>query len=341
MARKIGIVSPELPNNVQVLSPIAKRSNLYWFLEVEAIFAYLFHDTFDEVLFDAKLCEEMPTLVEKYRTFIGQMRPNLPLNTIEMKRCASGQDLGGGQFFPKLEVLFQQGELISVFQPIVEPKRAGIHIFGYECLSRIRHESVYFTPEFLFNYAQEKLTLSTYDKICLMQALSLVPSRKGKVIFINIRPQTLIIGNFIQWFKEQLKRNHLSPQQIVLEITEQNCIISDHDMAAQCRELKLQGFRIAIDDFGSGISNLSLLELMRPDFIKISGRFIKGSHSDVTKQKIIKNVIQLASDFDIVAVVENVEVAQEWHCCESLGATLAQGFYFHRPMPKAELLALI
>lgn len=341
MAHKIGIVSPELPNNVKILSNVSERSQLYWFLEIEAMFAYLFQDSLDEVWVDDTVSQQAHSVAEKYRVFILQMRPQLRINVVKMRPHPQGQSLQGGLFFPKLEVLFQNGELISVFQPIVEPIGASARIFGYECLSRVRFNNSYFTPEFLFNYAQEKMVLSTYDKICLMQALSLVPHHQEMFIFVNIRPQTLISANFYSWFRELLKKNHLRPEQIVMEITEQHCIISEQEMADQCRELKNQGFKLAIDDFGSGISNLSLLEIMKPDFIKVSGRFVKGSHLNETKQKIIKNVLDLANDFSISAVVENVEIAEEWQLASDLGATLAQGFHFHRPMAKAELLALL
>lgn len=341
MAQKIGIVSPELPNNVQVLSHLPEGSKVYWFLEIEAMFAYLFQDRLDALYFDENICQETHLATEKYRTFILQMRPELRINIIKVKPHREGQNLNGGQFFPKLEVMFQSGELLSVFQPIVEPINTNTRIYGYECLSRLRYNSSCFTPEFLFNYAQEKLVLSTYDKICLMQALSFVPYHKDMLIFVNIRPQTLLSANFYPWFKELLKKNHLSQDRIVLEITEQHCIISEQEMALQCQELKNQGLRIAIDDFGSGISNLALLEILKPDFIKVSGRFVKNSPQNKTKQKIIKNILELAHDLEIHAVVENVEIAKEWHLLAKLGAKLAQGFHFHKPMAQKELLALL
>jgi EAL domain-containing protein (putative c-di-GMP-specific phosphodiesterase class I) len=132
----------------------------------------------------------------------------------------------------------------------------------------------------------------------------------------------------------------LLPEKIVIEVTEQYCNISEHEMSMQCKNLKNLGLRLALDDFGSGISNLSMLEIMKPSYIKISGRFIKNSHSDLRKQKIIKNVLDLACALDIIPIVESVELEQEWQQVKTLGARLAQGFYFFRPMDKEDLCAL-
>lgn len=340
MARKIGIVSFEPPNHARVLPELFKEAKLMWFSEIEGLIAYLFQDGLDEIGIDENLFLERPFLIKKYCAFIAQVRPNICVKSVKVIRHNEGQELNGGEFFPFLETLFKDGELISVFQPIVEPGMA-IEIFGYECLSRIRYQNSYFTPEFLFNYAQEKLLLCMADKICLMQALSFVPKNNTKLIFLNIRPQTMISEGFTSWLRDLVKKSHVNSECVVLEITEQHCIILEHEMKSKIAELKKLGFRMAIDDFGSGISNFSMLEMMRPDFIKISGRFIKGSPYSRTKEKIIKNIINIAQDFNIKVVVESVEHHEEWQLAKKLGAHLAQGFHFYKPMANVELLTLL
>jgi EAL domain-containing protein (putative c-di-GMP-specific phosphodiesterase class I) len=112
-------------------------------------------------------------------------------------------------------------------------------------------------------------------------------------------------------------------------------------MIEQCEYLRSQGLRLAIDDFGAGISNLSMLEIMKPSYIKISGRFIKNSHLDERKKKIIKNILDLAKDFDIIPIVESVESSEEWRQVIDMGARMAQGFYFFRPMDQENLNVLL
>lgn len=342
MAQKFGVISPELPPRSLPLAYAKKGSSWLWFNEIEAGFAYLLHDMLDKLFIDRTLLNDAHAYTRKYQKLIEQLHPRLEM-------CIASFDkpyvpiLGEDHFFyfPKLDTLFKNGELRSVFQPIVEWKDGEISIHGVECLSRIRFNGQNYAPEFIFNYAAEKLKLTNYDKICLMQALSLVPHNNRSLIFINVRPQTLIADGFTPWFKALLKRHQLLPEQIVIEVTEQYCNISELEMGQQCKNLKDQGVGLAIDDFGSGISNLCMLEVMRPRYIKISGRFIKNSHQDQSKQKIIKNVLALAEDFSIIPIVESVETEHEWLRLKMLGARLAQGFFFYKPMAREDLCALL
>lgn len=329
---KIGFVSKELPGSKKF-----NGTALYWFNEIEALYAFLLGDSLDRVVLDKSVTIDSNSCMIKYQKLIEHMHPGLKFEIYDQKNTC-GEVFSSYQYFPTLKTMFKNGELKNVFQPIVKGYQEGHEIIGFECLSRIHFNSSQFAPDFLFNYAQEKQELTNYDKICLAQSLSLAPQLKNLSIFVNVRPQTLISPNFYSWFKDQLKKNNLDPKNIVVEITEQHCLISEREMALQCDLLKSHGIRIALDDFGSGISNLSLLEITKPNIIKISGRFIKGSDSDCTKQKIIKNIFDLAKSFEIQAIVENVEIQSEWLQVLHLGITLAQGFYFYRPMSKDDLM---
>jgi EAL domain-containing protein (putative c-di-GMP-specific phosphodiesterase class I) len=336
MSLKIGIVSPLAPQKSLPESYVPAGSSLFWFNEIEACFAFLLSDVLDRLFIDKSVFSLLDACTKKYQKLIEQLHPNLEISTAEFFASSSNfstQPL----YFPKLSTLFKNGELKSVYQPIIEWSSTGHFIHGIECLSRVYFNGQYYAPDFIFNYAAEKLKITNYDKICLMQALSFVPHDKNMLIFINVRPQTLISADFASWFKALLKQNQLIPEQIVIEVTEQYCNIAEREMQAQCKNLKEQGLTLAIDDFGSGISNLSMLEVMGPSYLKISGRFIKNSHQDINKQKIIKNVMELTRDFGIKSIVESVEFKSEWQFAKTLGAKFAQGFYFFKPMAKEEL----
>lgn len=317
-------------------------SSLLWFHEIEAGFAYLLQDVVDRLWIDRRLVMEPYDCGKKYQKLIEQLHPRLDMSLADFNVNTLTDVMPKDfRYFPKLEVLFKNGELTSVYQPIIEYDGNNYIIHGIECLSRILYNGQYYAPEFIFNYAAEKLRLTHYDKICLTQTLISVPHDQNTIIFINVRPQTLIGPDFVHWFKSILKQRNLVPSQIVIEVTEQYCNISEQEMSIQCRNLKQQGFRLAIDDFGSGISNLSMLEIMDPSYLKISGRFIKNAGQNLKRQKIIKNVLDLAKELGIIAIVESIEEGQEWAQVQKLGANLAQGFYFYKPMAKADVELLL
>lgn len=340
MTLKIGLVSEQLipSDRIALASPVG--AELYYFNEMEALFAYLQIEHLDEIYLDHLILDNPYVCAHRYQKLISQLHPRIKIFKYDIN-VSKNYFSGKVRYYPKLDLMIKNGELKSVFQPIVNMKNNKQEIIGFECLSRVLFGGFNYSADYLFNYAQEKLELLNCDKICLMQALSLAPKLKSKLIFVNVRPQTLISTNFLAWLKEQLKKNQLDPSSLVIELTEQHCLFSEHEMAEQCNLLKNFGFSLAIDDFGSGVSNLSMLEIMKPDYIKISGRFIKNADNNISKQKIIKNVLDLARDFKIKLIVESIENQAEYLQLASMGVDLAQGYYFNKPMEKSDLLALL
>lgn len=337
MGPKVGVISQKMPQSTLAIS-VPKDATLCWFNEIEGCFAYLLSDSLDKLYIDQALLGDTKSCLGKYQKQLEQLHPSMEIMYSPILSSRAAQPVAV-RLYPQLDTLFKNGDLKSVFQPIVKADGQGFKIYGFECLSRFCCNGQDFPPEFVFNYAQEKLKLVNSDKICLMQALSLIPY-KDTLIFINVRPQTLISTDFYTWFKSLLKKHQLMPEQIVIEVTEQYCNISETDFANQCRALQNHGFHMAIDDFGSGISNLSMLEIMRPKYLKVSGRFTKNAHRDENKQKIITNVLSLAHGFGISAIVESIELLEEWQKVRDLGAQLGQGFYFYRPMATQDLKTL-
>jgi len=340
VALKIGLVSEQMVPSEKIPLALPMGTELYWFNEMEALFAYLQTDQLDEIYLDHLMLANPKVCAHRYQKLIAQLHPRLKISSRNIS-AAQEHFLGELKYYPKLDIMFKNGEIKSVFQPIVILDKNRQEIVGFECLSRLLFGAFNYSADYLFNYAQEKLELVNCDKICLMQSLSLAPKVKSRLIFVNVRPQTLISANFMKWLKEQLKKNQLDPAQLVVEITEQHCLFSESEMAEQCELLRKFGLSLAIDDFGSGVSNLSMLEIMRPDYIKISGKFIRSSNNNIAKQKIIKNVLDLAQDFNIKVIVESIENQAECQQLTSMGAVLAQGYYFHKPMEKSALLALL
>lgn len=337
MNQNIGIVSPEFPKSPSLKKKFAEDT-VFWFREVEACYAFLLGKSLDRIIIDSDLTKLAN--VEKYHTLIAQAHPGIDLQTHQFKGHGQHDALVNVHIFPELGELFKDGELKTQFQPIVHLGDKP-HIYGFECLSRLHYQQRPFAPDFLFSYAQEMLKLTNYDRICLMQALALAPKHSRTCIFVNVRPQTLISADFTGWLKAELKKNQVDPHQLVIELTEQYCIVSELRLAQTCNVLKKLGIRFAIDDFGLGISNLNMVDVIEPSFIKIPGRFIKDAHIDEKRRKLVHNVLSLCRDFTISAIVENVELKEEAEVLNALGAKFGQGFYFYKPMDRSLLETIL
>lgn len=315
MCGKSGIVSASPHTPIKT----TEDPSFFWFSEIEAAWAFLLNNSLE------KLYIEKGLACSKYPQKLQELHPQMIIEPLNAHTKAAAI------YVPTLEEIFSKGEVSTLYQPIVLGDRAKIH--GFEALSRFVFDKKSLSPEFVFNYAQEKLVVSKYDRVCIELSLKLAPK---SLVFINIRPQTLIEKDFTAWFLALLKKYSRPIEQVVLEVTEQHCYFSEQELTKRCFELKNFGLRFAIDDFGTGLANLSLLEMVNPSYLKISGRFSKNIQQDPKKQKIMKNILDLAHAFGLSAVVECVESLEDWIFLQKLGTSLAQGFYFFKPMTSVD-----
>lgn len=325
---RIGIISPKLS---RLPKTTIKNAQFIWFKEMEAVWAYLLNKPLSEVYIDPVA----KSLVDqKYRLMIADLYPQIKIKDFKPELEITKDII----CFPELKDVFEKGSIHSLYQPIVHASQET-KIVGFECLSRFVYDQKNLSPEFIFNYAQEKLCIIKYDRLCIELTLNHAPKNNG-LIFINVRPQTLVSKDFAPWLLNVLNDKKISADQLVLEITEQQCHILDESIKSQCQELKALGVKLAIDDFGTGLANLSLLSSVTPDFLKISGAFSRNVHQDRSKALIIKNILSLCESFHIQAVMECVETEEEWTELVKLGANYAQGFYFYKPMTAEEIKQL-
>ncbi len=133
----------------------------------------------------------------------------------------------------------------------------------------------------------------------------------------------------------------IDPGLIEIEITESQ-LMQDPDHAIRVmRSLRASGVRIAIDDFGTGYSSLSYLSRFPVASLKIDRSFVAEVYTDASAAAIVRTVIEMAHTLGFQVVAEGVENEEQANFLRLLRCELAQGYLFARPMPAAELSALI
>ena len=110
---------------------------------------------------------------------------------------------------------------------------------------------------------------------------------------------------------------------------------------ATLRALKAIGIRLAIDDFGTGYSSLSYLKRFPVDTLKIDRSFVDGLGHDSQDTAIVHSVAALARALDLSVTGEGVETHAQHRLLQQLGCELAQGFLYARPLPAADMSALL
>jgi EAL domain-containing protein (putative c-di-GMP-specific phosphodiesterase class I) len=106
-------------------------------------------------------------------------------------------------------------------------------------------------------------------------------------------------------------------------------------------EVKALGVRIAIDDFGTGYSSLNYLRRLPIDVLKIDRSFIDAVNDTARDRSLVASLLSLGKTLNLSVVAEGVEEASQLTWLNDNGCDYAQGFYFARPMPLAEMVALV
>lgn len=119
---------------------------------------------------------------------------------------------------------------------------------------------------------------------------------------------------------------------IEIEFTETAYIEGAETLRHALRKLRDSGFSIAMDDFGTGYTSLSLLQTLPCDVLKLDHSIVSESVSGDKSKKVLRSIIAMAKDLDIKTVAEGVESSDEYNLLRSLGCDLIQGFYFDKPL---------
>jgi EAL domain-containing protein (putative c-di-GMP-specific phosphodiesterase class I) len=282
---------------------------------------------------------EKPEGLSQLRTMLIERRDNL-VSTEPSGHADNPGDTGEVQQVELLEEFLDRKTIRSVLQPIVKVRDgdAPFEVFGVEGLARGPANSVLGSPSFLLAYAARKELLFEADMICIRAALAEVVQLTSSVTtFLNVQPRSLTNPDFTARLCDEVHQSGLEERSIVMELTEQQTIVNPRAFASTLQRLRDCGFRIALDDFGEGSSNLNLFQDLRPDFLKISGTFCHGLAQDSFKQIIVQSTAEMAARAGTATIMEAVETADDAQVLRRLGIDYAQGYFFLKPLPGRDL----
>lgn len=221
--------------------------------------------------------------------------------------------------------------LTPLFQPIIE-SRSG-QVIGYEALIRGPSDSPLHSPLCLFDLADQCGLQEPLDLLCREISIREFVAQQGQgLLFLNVNPGLLLhqqhaFGATLQY----LQHYGLDASRVVIELSERYQVEQADLLQRAVVYYRQLGFKIAIDDLGSGFSGLRLWSELKPDIIKIDRYFINQLEQDATKQAFVKSMIELALSTGSDIVAEGIETAAESEFCQQLGATYLQGYFHGRP----------
>jgi EAL domain-containing protein (putative c-di-GMP-specific phosphodiesterase class I) len=238
---------------------------------------------------------------------------------------------------PSLDAILGGVNLIPYFQPIVNLQHPDAPPYGYESLARFRGNIPFCSCEFLFDYAKQLGRIADLELACIRQTLrwGAPLAQRGK-LFLNLHPHVFNRGpELVETILTECARNNVPASNLVLEITEQDRLLDENAAVAASAQLRAAGVQFALDDVGMSYSHLSIIDGIKPSYLKVSQHFGTRFETNGSKQKIIRNIIALAADFDCEVVIEGIEESATSGAAAAIGARFGQGFLYSRPLDAA------
>jgi EAL domain-containing protein (putative c-di-GMP-specific phosphodiesterase class I) len=232
--------------------------------------------------------------------------------------------------------MLQERRLETWFQPVVEA--AGGAIWGFECLVRGRTAAGELVPpgQMIAWSRQENLTFML-DRVCrethLRNAAKLLAGRDVHLL-INFLPTAVYDPEFCLASTVAVARaGGIAPERIIFEVVETEKVADTDRLRAILDFYRRGGFRVALDDLGSGYSGLSLMADLNPDLIKIDRHLIARSVGSPIHRSICESLVRLGKDNGKLVLAEGVETIEEKRLLDGMGVDLFQGYLFGRPDP--------
>jgi EAL domain-containing protein (putative c-di-GMP-specific phosphodiesterase class I) len=241
--------------------------------------------------------------------------------------------------FAEVGVGLQKRQFEPFFQPKIE--LATGQVTGLETFARWRHpEHGVLGPSAFIGALEQNNRVDFLDWTMLEMSVERCRRYHDQgipiSISLNLAPETLAHPNFIRQVQSTMQRHGVLPDYLTFEMTESSILSFDADFIERLVRLRMMGFGLAIDDYGTGRSNLQILARIPFSELKIDRSFVDGASKKRPLGTVLKSCLGLAHSLDRMSVAVGVETRQDWDFLQGLGCTYAQGYHIANPMAADE-----
>ena len=231
-----------------------------------------------------------------------------------------------------------EGGIGVVYQPQVD----GDRLVGVEALARWNHpQRGAISPGVFIRVAEECGLIELLGAQVLRRAFADSHAWPGLKVSVNVSATQLRLPGFLTLLADLVALEKIDPQSFELEITEGVLLVNDTVTQATLAGIKSMGFKLAVDDFGTGYCSLSYLRRFPIDTIKIDQSFTAGLTDGSQTERVVRAILALADALDLAVIAEGVETDDQRRCLAALGCRVVQGYLTGRPMPAARVGAWV
>lgn len=298
---------------------------------------------------DPRLLESVRNLGEQQKlSIIGSISKPVSRSTLETmllsyhpRQQQTPEGPAAMVFANELQAAIANHQISIYLQPQIALE--DNHLVGVEVLARWQHPTKGFIPPDIFIGIAEKygmireLTDLVFQQ-SIAEATKLHSLGYNITFSVNFSAQVLCSLELPEILGETLAATGLSPQQIIIEVTESSLADDMNIMLDILTRMRLKGFGLSIDDFGTGFSSLEQLHKIPFTELKIDKSFVHLATENQASRAILESSIALSKRLGIQCVAEGVENQEDWDLIQSLGCDIAQGYYQARPMPPQDFV---
>jgi EAL domain-containing protein (putative c-di-GMP-specific phosphodiesterase class I) len=229
-----------------------------------------------------------------------------------------------------LDIILRE-RIVTAFQPIMDLKTKVV--LGYEALSRGARGSGLEPADALFGAAEDQHLMVELDRLCRQRALlssSRIPSTAK--IFVNTLPGTIRDPQFRgKALIDFLDRAQVSPDRIVIEITEK-LVIDNYTLFREAMAYYTDlGMSFAVDDVGAGYSGLESIARLKPTFLKIDIALVHDVHASLVNREMVKAIVAMGRGIGATVIAEGIQAEEEAKALLGMGVNWGQGYLLARP----------
>ncbi|MFT8321492.1 MAG: EAL domain-containing protein, partial [Bacillus sp. (in: firmicutes)] len=189
-------------------------------------------------------------------------------------------------------------------------------------------------PFKMFEAARVRNRLFSLDRACRLQSVRNASIVGDSLIFINFIPTAIYVPEHcLESTFSLINELDIKPSQVIFEVVETDEVKDMNHLKKILAYYRSHGFRYALDDVGVGYNDVSKLEQLQPDIVKLALEYCNGVSTDPYKQQVAQSVLEKTKKIGATALAEGVEQEEDYHFLRHMGYELFQGYFFSKPTP--------
>ena len=252
------------------------------------------------------------------------------------------EELLSEQLIEDFPTAIREHQFQVYYQPKFDVRPSEPVLASAEALVRWQHPKLgMVSPGVFIPLFENNGLIPTLDQYVWCEAAKQVRDWKERLgiplpVSVNVSRIDLYDPLLVDKLEEIVRQNGLSNEDLLLEITESAYTENSDQIISTVKTLQKLGFRIEMDDFGSGYSSLNMLSALPIDALKLDMSFVRNAFREHKDTRLLEVMILLAESFGVTTIAEGVETAEQMFTLKMMGCDIIQGYYFSKPLPAKE-----